>query len=92
MADNQITCIVKPDVNSPHEHITHVGGTNWTITTAECIAYIRNGIHSFFVQDLRGNRANVTIVPASQGRREHIRTVADNKYTDNLLCLNQCSL
>jgi hypothetical protein len=31
MANCQVTCITKPNVNSPHEHITHVGNPAWSM-------------------------------------------------------------
>jgi hypothetical protein len=56
------------------------------------IQRIKSKFESFFVQDARGNRAVVQVVPASATRREHIRTYVDGTPTDNLLALNQCSL
>lgn len=95
MADCQITCITKPNVTSPHEHITHVGNPSWSmkrLTVEDVIRRIKQKTDSFYVKDARGNRANVHVVPASAGRREHIRTYADGKPSDNLLALNQCSI
>lgn len=95
MADCRITCITKPNVNSPHEHITHVGNPMWSprrITVQNVINDIRGGINSFYVQDARGNRADVGIVAATATRREHIRTYADGYFNDNLLSLDQCGL
>lgn len=95
MADCQITCITKPDVNSAHEHITHVGNPGWTVKrlpVEDVIRTIKSGINTFYVKDARGNRANVMVVPATATRREHIRTHADGKPTDNLLALNQCTI
>jgi hypothetical protein len=95
MSTYQITCIDKPDVHSPHEHITHVGNPAWPqrkMSVMEVIRRIRIGLDTFYVQDRFGNRAVVVVVDGSPLRREHIRTVADGKYTDNLLALNQCSL
>lgn len=95
MADCQITCITKPNVHSAHEHITHVGNSGWSmkrLPVEEVIRMIKNGINTFYVKDARGNRADVGVVAATATRREHIRTYADGKWTDNLLALNQCSL
>lgn len=94
MPDCQITCITKPNVNSAHEHITHVGNSQWSMKTLPVetvISTIKNGTNTFYVRDARGNRADVRVVAASTGRREHIRTYADGIPTDNLLNLNQCS-
>lgn len=95
MADCQITCITKPNVNSAHEHITHVGNSGWSmkrLTVEQVIRDIHSKTNTFFVRDSQGNRANVGVVDASGNRREHIRTYADGKWTDNLLSLGQCSL
>ena len=95
MAHCQITCITKPNVTSAHEHITHVGNSGWSmkrLTVEQVIRDIRSKTNTFYVQDARGNRADVGVVAASDSRREHIRTYADGKWTDNLLSLNQCSL
>jgi hypothetical protein len=29
MADARVTCITKPNRESQHEHITHLGGAEW---------------------------------------------------------------
>lgn len=95
MANCQIICITKPNAQSPHEHITHVGNPLWSmkrLSVEDVIQRIKNKIDTFYVEDSQGNRAYVGVVEASPGRREHIRTYADRKWTDNLLSLNQCSI
>ena len=95
MTSCQITCINKPNVHSAHEHITHVGNPSWPmkrLAVEVVIQRIKDKSVSYFVQDARGNRAMVQVVPASAGRREHIRTYADGTPTDNLLSLNQCGI
>ena len=94
MPDCQITCITKPNVHSLHEHITRVGNPAWSMKTLPVetvINSIKNNIDSFYVHDAHGNRANVYVVAASANIREHIRTYADGKWSDNLLSLNQCN-
>lgn len=91
MADYQITCINLSHQGGRHEHITHVGNPstwNGNLTVAQVVGYIRSG-HTFFVRDRNGNRANVGVVNASP---PHIRTHADNVWTDNLLALTFCPL
>jgi hypothetical protein len=78
-----------------HEHITHVGKPSWPmkrLAVEVVIQRIKDKSESYFVQDARRNRAMVQVVPASAGRREHIRTYADGTPTDNLLSLNQCGM
>ncbi len=92
MADLQVTCITKPHVNSPHEHITHLGNPlGWGVWPRDTvIAWIDQGIHTVYVRDPRtGKRAEVGVVRA-QGKAPYLRTHADGYWNDNLLSLNQC--
>ena len=91
MADCQITCIVKPNVNSPHEHITHVGNPTdgWKWTREAVIASIDAKTNTFYVQNSSGKRADVGVVRES-GKIPYLRTHADGYWNDNLLSLNQC--
>jgi hypothetical protein len=92
MQSIQILCIVKPNPISSHEHITHVGTSisNALIPVEQVIRNIKTRVAKYFVRDAQGNTADVLVVPMTMRRREHIRTVRDGKYTDNLLSLNQC--
>ncbi len=92
MADVQVTCINKPDVHSPVEHITHLGGSTWRWTRERVIASIDERTNTFFVKDPRnGLRAEVRVVRPS-GRSAYVRTSPDGDLKDNLLSLNQCPL
>jgi hypothetical protein len=92
MPDVQVTCIIKPHPQSTVEHITHLGGAQWTWSREEVIASIDARTNSFFVLDPRnGTRANVRVVRPA-GRAAYVRTSADNDPYDNLLSLNQCPL
>lgn len=90
----QITCINKPDRNSPVEHITHVGGfgtSPWKLTVEDVIRRIesRGPDHEdFFVRV--GNAEADVIVVSPPGRRKHIRTTPDSTQRDNLLSLSEC--
>lgn len=95
MANCQVTCITKPNVNSPHEHITHVGNPAWSmkrLTVEDVIQRINSGTDTFYVADWAGNKAMIGVVNPGHGRRPFIRTYADGKWTDNLLALEQCRL
>ena len=95
MANCHVTCITKPNVNSPHEHITHVGNPAWTmkrLTVEDVIQRINSRTDTFYVADQFGNRAMIGVVNPGAGRRPFIRTDADGKWTDNLLALDQCRL
>jgi len=90
MADVRVTCIIKPNVNSPHEHITHLGGSNWLWTRDQVIESIDRSINTFFVIDsTSGKRSDVAVVRES-GRHPYLRTHADGLWNNNLLSLNQC--
>jgi hypothetical protein len=92
MAKYQITCITKPNVNSPHEHITHVGNPSvpWKLETKEVIRQIDSGINQFYVKDPRTGREVFVAVVRTAGKLPYLRTHADGYYNDNLLSLNQC--
>lgn len=97
MSDVQVTCISKPHPQSPHEHITHLGNPRspnggWRLTREQVIASIDAKTNTFFVLDpLSGNRANIGVVRET-GKVPYVRTYADQKWNNNLLSLNQCSL
>jgi Protein of unknown function (DUF3892) len=97
MADVQVSCIVKPNPHSPHEHITHLGNprsTNggWMWTRDQVIASIDAKTNTFFVADpVSSKRAYIGVVREA-GKAPYVRTYADGKWNNNLLSLNQCSL
>lgn len=92
MADVQVTCITKPNVLSPHEHITHLGNprAGWKWTREQVIASIEAGQNTFFVLDPRTNRRADVGVMTPAGRSKYLRTHADGDWNDNLLSLDQC--
>jgi hypothetical protein len=94
MASYQITCITKPNVNSPHEHITHVGNPRvpWKLKTEEVIHQIESKVSTFYVKDTWSGAIAYVGVVRSAGHAPYIRTYADGRWNDNLLSLNQCSL
>ncbi len=97
MANYQVTCINKPHRNSPHEHITHIGGgigvNRWKLTRDEAIDHIARKVNSFYVVDPRipSKVAYVGVVRPAYGH-PYLRTYADGDWNDNLLSLNECSI
>lgn len=91
MADVQVTCIIKPNPQSPHEHITHLGNPPiWRWTREQVIASIDAKTNTFFVRDPHsGKRADVGVVREA-GKVPYLRTYADGTWNNNLLSLNQC--
>lgn len=93
MADTQVTCITKPNPQSAHEHITHLGnGSRWRWTREKVIDSIEAKTNTFFVLDpVSGKRADIGVV-REQGKAPYVRTYADGKWNNNLLSLTQCPL
>lgn len=91
MADVRVTCINKPDRQSQHEHITHLGGQGWHWTANQVIDSIDAGTNTFFVRDAAGHRSNVGVVDPGNGRRRYLRTHADGDWNNNLLALPECA-
>ena len=91
MADVQVTCIIKPNPQSPHEHITHLGNPpSWLWTREKVIASIDAKTNTFFVIDpFSGKKAYIGVV-REPGKAPYLRTYADGKWNNNLLSLNQC--
>jgi hypothetical protein len=93
MADVQVTCITKPNAQSPHEHITYLGGPGgggWRLSREQVIASINQYTNTFFVVDASGHRSEVGVVTPSNGRAAYLRTHADGDWNNNLLALPQC--
>jgi hypothetical protein len=87
-----INCIRKPDRQSRHEHITHIGNIqgNWMMTREAAIVGIDAGTQAFYTVDLTtGARAYVGVVRPA-GRAPYLQTHADGKWNDNLLAQADC--
>lgn len=94
----EVTCVTKPDRNSKHEHITHIGNISgkWKITRELAISKIEAKTDAFYTTDkLTGKRAYVGVVREA-GKSPYLRTHADGTWNDNLLaqveCNGSCSL
>lgn len=94
VADYRIDCVNKPDRNSRHEHITHVGGSKpdgagrWKDTVANVCALIEAKTHRFYTKE-DGKVAWVGVNVSAAGRK-YLQTYADGVWTNNLLALNEC--
>jgi hypothetical protein len=95
MADYRIDCVNKPDRNSPHEHITHVGGPKpdgsgrWKDPTSNVVALIESGNHRFYTSE-GGVTAWVGVRTSAAGHK-FLQTYADKVWTNNLLALKECA-
>ena len=95
MADYRIDCINKPDRNSAHEHITHVGGPKpdgsgrWKDTVANVVRLIEAKTDRFYTSE-GGVSAWVSVRTSAAGRK-FLQTNADGVWKDNLLALKECA-
>ena len=87
----QVTCIIKPDPQSPHEHITHLGNPpKWVWTREQVIASIEAKTNTFFAIDQYNRKRSEIGVVRLAGKAPYLRTHADGNWNNNLLSLNQC--
>lgn len=95
MSDYKIDCINKPDRNSAHDRITHVGGPRpngdgrWKDTVPNVVRLIENGTHRFYTS-VGGVTAWVAVRTSTAGHK-YLQTHADGVWKDNLLSLAECS-
>lgn len=89
----QIICINKPNRDSSHEHITHIGG-NWgiggskeKITVETAISHIEAKAYEYYVS-VGGYTTDVIVVNGVY--RKFIKTKSDSTGKDNLLALQEC--
>lgn len=92
MASYQVFCITKPNVNSTHKHITHIGyyddRTKVIIPVKTAIKRIDANPSEFYVQV--GKEKAFVIVVRIEDRDPYIKTIPDSMKKDNLLSLEQC--
>jgi hypothetical protein len=75
-----------------HEHITHLWWTNPASgetgdnSRPQIVTWIEDDNGKAYVDDGRGNRADVLVVTPKYGDK-YLRTHADGQWTDNLLAL-----
>jgi len=92
MSDVQVTCIIKPDKYSTHEHITHLGSREWLWTRERVIKSIEEQTNTFYVLDpISRKRSDVKVV-YPEGRDPYVKTRADGDWNNNLLSLDQCPI
>lgn len=93
--DYRIDCVNKPHRNSPHEHITHVGGPNpdgngrWKDTVPNVVRFIEGKQHGFYTRE--GTASAWVGVRTSAAGNKFLQTYADGIWKDNLLALDECS-
>jgi hypothetical protein len=93
MAEYQVTCVVKPNRHSQHEHITQLGGPaggGWILPTPQVITLIKQG-EVFYTWDGQ-NRADIEVKTNLYSGLEFVQTRADRDSRNNLLNLEACPL
>ena len=88
----QVKCINKRDRQSPHERISHIGGTNsdntrWKVTEEKAISNIESGLWSYYTS-VQGK--SVWVIIAVHEGRKYLKTEADGLIPNNLLSLPEC--
>lgn len=92
MNECRVTCVIKPNRYSIHEHITHIGNPAgaWMLSREEAIRRIDAKTEAYYTVDVpTGKKAYVMVVRES-GKLPYLRTHADGKPNDNLLALDEC--
>jgi hypothetical protein len=92
MKEFEVNCINKPNHQSAHEHITHIGNVNnsWRIARELAIQRIESNIERFYTVDkTTGKKMQIGVVRES-GKHPYLRTHADGKWNDNLLAQQEC--
>ncbi len=93
MTEHQVNCITKPNRESRHEHITHIGNIEggWKMTREEAIRRIDSKKESYYTVDKQtGNKVYIGVVREA-GKVPFLRTYADGKWNDNLLAQRECT-
>lgn len=93
----QITCINKDGGNhlNRYEGITNFGwaeastGKRGNMTRFQMIEFLEKGGEAF-TRDFQNNVA--WLVVRVEQARKYVQTVADNRFTDNLLALSECRI
>ncbi|MGY6252396.1 DUF3892 domain-containing protein [Paraburkholderia caledonica] len=92
MKEYEVNCVNKPNRNSPHEHITHIGHTanKWRLTRESAISRIESKAEAFYTVDRSTGKRIFIGVVREAGKAPYLRTHADGKWNDNLLAQGEC--
>jgi hypothetical protein len=89
----EVNCITKPNRESRHEHITHVGNTSigWQLSREEAIRRIEGKQELYYTIDrTTGRKVYIGVVNEGGLKAPYLRTHADGKWNDNLLAQREC--
>ena len=92
MKEFEINCVIKPNRESRHEHITHVGNRNgsWLLTRESAIQRIESKAELFYTVNQKTNSKAYVGVVREAGKSPYLRTYADGVWNDNLLAQQEC--
>jgi hypothetical protein len=92
MDEFEVNCITKPNRESRHEHITHIGNLNsgWQLTREAAISRIESKQETYYTVDKQTSRKVYIGVVREAGKVPFLRTHADGKWNDNLLAQREC--
>jgi hypothetical protein len=90
----EVICITKPDVNSSHEQITHIGYYE-SMNQPRVIIPVEDAIKRIELYDrafhvYAGPKIALLKVERQQDGKAYIKTVPDELQKDNLLNLPRC--
>ena len=89
MADVQLTCVIKPRPDSPHQHITHVGTSRQVWPAAQVVGWIEAGTETFYIVGPSGKRVDIGVIREA-GKAPYLMANADGVWNSNLLTLPLC--
>ncbi len=92
MREYEINCINKPNRNSTHEQVTHVGHNlhRWRLTHKSVISRIDSKSEAFYLLDVQTNQRIYLAVVRQQGQPTYLRAQANGKWMDRLLDCDEC--
>lgn len=93
MSEYEVNAVSKPNRQSTHEHITHIGNNNagWRMTREAAIQSIESKQDAFYTVDRTTGKKVYIGVVREAGKAPFLRTHADGKWNDNLLALPECN-
>lgn len=92
MVEYEVNCISKPNRNSPHEHITHIGNAKagWRMSRDDAITRLESRQAAFYTVDTVTGRRVYIGVMREPGKAPYLRTFADGRWNNNLLAQQEC--
>jgi hypothetical protein len=92
VSEFEVNCINKPNRDSAHEYITHIGNSDqgWRISRESAIERIDSKQEAFYTVDLYTRKRVYIGVVREPGKAPYLRTYADKEWNNNLLAQQEC--